>query len=202
MYIEFRAKFESYPLISLIEIQKAFPKFDRRRLVEWQKKGYIQNIKRGFYRFKEKPINEGLLYFSANKIYKPSYVSLESALSFYQIIPEAVFSITSISTLNTSQLETPIGTFTYKHVKPLLFFGYRMVEKNSLTIAFAFPEKAILDFLYLHSELESITDFEALRWNKEIVKTFDFKKISDYLILFKNNSLNKRFQLFLEFIHA
>lgn len=202
MYIEFRAKFESSPLISLVEIQKAFPKFDRRRLVEWQKKGYIDNIKRGFYRFKEKPINEGLLYFYGNKIYSPSYISLESAMAFYQIIPEAVFSITSISSLNTSQLESKIGTFTYKHVKPTLFFGYRMLERNNLTISFAFPEKAILDYLYLHPELESKTDFEVLRWNKEILKTLDYNRFSDYLLLFQNNKLNKRFQLFLKFIHA
>ena len=202
MYIEFKNHFDKRPLISLVEIQKAFPKLDKRRLTEWNKKGYIENVKRGFYRFTDQPINQGKIYFIANKIYQPSYISLESALIYYQIIPEAVFSVTSISSLNTTKLNSSVGTLTYNHLKENLFFGYELIELNGLTIAFASPEKAILDYLYLHSNLISIEDFEGLRWNKQTIKSFDIQRFSDYLQLFNSNSVSRRFQLLLKYIHA
>lgn len=202
MYIEFKNYFDKWPLISLVEIQKAFPKLDKRRLSEWSKKGYIENVKRGFYRFTDQPLNQGTIYFIANKIYTPSYISLESALAFYQIIPEAVFSVTSISTLNTTQLNSSVGNLTYNHLKENLFFGYELIERNGLTIALASCEKAILDYLYLYSNLTTIEDFEGLRWNKEVLKKVDFQRFSDYLQLFNSKIVSKRFQLLLNYIHA
>lgn len=202
MYVEFKNHFDKKPLISLVEIQKAFPKLDKRRLTEWSKKGYIENVKRGFYRFTDQPLNQGTIYFIANKIYKPSYISLESALAVYQIIPEAVFSVTSISSLNTTQLNSSVGNLTYNHLKENLFFGYELIERNGLTFALAKPEKAILDYLYLHSNFRSIEDFEGLRWNKEIIKSFDFQRFSDYLQLFNSKIVSKRFQFLLNYIHA
>jgi predicted transcriptional regulator of viral defense system len=170
-------------------------------LTEWIKKGYIDNVKRGFYRFTDQPIHQGLIYFVANKIYSPSYVSLESTLTYYQIIPEAVFSVTSISSLNTTKLNSSVGTLTYNHLKANLFFGYELKELNGLTIAMASAEKAILDYLYLHSEIKTTVDFEALRWNKEILKMLDLQQFSDYLQLFNSKRVSKRFQLLLKYIH-
>lgn len=202
MYIEFKNQFDKRPLISLVEIQKAFPKLDKRRLTEWNKKGYIENVKRGFYRFSDQPINQGTVYFIANKIYNPSYISLESALAHYQIIPEAVYSVTSISSLNTTKLKTPFGNLTYNHLKENLFFGYELIERNGLTVALASPEKAILDYLYLHSEIKTTVDFEGLRWDKEILKIVDFQRFSDYLQLFNSKRLLIRYQTLLKYMHA
>lgn len=202
MYFEFKNQFDKRPLISLVEIQKAFPKLDKRRLTEWNKKGYIENVKRGFYRFSDKSMNQGTIYFIANKIYNPSYISLESALAHYQIIPEAVFSVTSISSLNTTKLKTPFGNLTYNHLKENLFFGYELIELNGLTVALASPEKAILDYLYLHSEIKTTVDFEGLRWNKEILKIVDFQRFSDYLQLFNSKRLLIRYQTLLKYMHA
>jgi predicted transcriptional regulator of viral defense system len=201
MYIEFKNQFDKRPLISLNEIQKSFPKLDKRRLTEWSKKGYIENVKRGFYRFTNQSLNQGSIYFIANKIYPPSYVSLESAFAIYQVIPEAVFRVTSISSLNTTKLNTSVGNLTYNHLKENLFFGYELIELNGLTIAMANAEKAILDYLYLHSELKESADFEALRWNKEILKSLDFKRFSDYLQLFNSKRVSKRYQVLLNYMH-
>jgi len=195
MYIQFRNRFANLPILPLMEIEKAFPKLDKRRLVEWSKKGYIENVKRGFYRFTDLPKQEGLQYFSANKIYSPSYVSLESALSFYQIIPEAVFTITSVSTLNTTTLNSTLGNFTYAHIKENLFFGYAFLQINGLTVSMANLEKALLDYLYLHSEIKSASDFEDLRWNREGLRRINEQKMEGYLHLFNNKALWKRFSL-------
>jgi predicted transcriptional regulator of viral defense system len=201
MFVEFKNKFAKFPLISLPEIQKAFPNLDKRRLFEWTKKGYLENVKRGFYRFTDQSINQGLIFFLGNKIYHPSYISLESALAYYGVIPEAVFNTTSVSSMNTTMLNTSLGTFSYKHLKQNLFFGYELVELNELTISMARLEKAILDYLYLHSELNNIGDFEALRWNKEVLKQLDIKQFSNYLYLFNSKRLTKRYQLLLKYIH-
>lgn len=202
LYISFKNYFESKPFISLVEIYKAFPNFDRRRLVEWQQKGYIEKIRQGFYRFTSKDIHETTLFLYANKIYAPSYISMETALAYYQIIPEGVFSFTNITTLNTTKFKSPIGTFTYKHVKPELYFGYHLVTINEITFSIAHPEKTVLDYLYFYHELHSISDFESLRWDKEVLKTLDFDKFNAYLQLFHSKTLTKRYQLLLDYLHA
>ena len=201
MYIEFKNHFSSWPLISLLEIEKAFPKLDKRRLFEWSQKGYIVNVKRGFYRFTDQPINQGLLYFAANKLYHPSYISLETALSFYHVIPEAVFSFTSISTLNTTQQTSSLGNFSYHHLKANLFFGYKLIEINGLNSSIANLEKTILDYLYFHSELKTFVDFQALRWDKERLKKMDFQKLQDYLALFESKALIKRYTLLINYLN-
>ena len=66
----------------------------------------------------------------------------------------------------------------------------------------ASAEKAILDYLYLHSEIKTTVDFEALRWNKEILKMLDLQQFSDYLQLFNSKRVSGRFQLLLKYIHA
>ena len=201
MFIEFKNQLDKWPLISLSEIYKAFPMLDKRRLSEWCQKGYIENVKRGFYRFTDQPINQGVTYFTANKIYSPSYISLETALAYYQVIPEAVFISSSISTLNTTKLGTSLGHFTYQHVKENLFFGYVLVSLNGLIVSLANLEKAILDYLYLHPELNSVDDFEALRWNKEVLKQLDFNLFSDYLQLFNSKRLGKRVQILNKYVN-
>jgi predicted transcriptional regulator of viral defense system len=201
LYIEFKNKFAKLPLISLLEIQKGFPNLDKRRLFEWTKKGYIENVKRGFYRFTDQSKSQELLYFTANKIYSPSYISLETALAYYQVIPEEVFSTTSISTLNTTQITSSLGYFSYRNLKKPLLFGYKFIQLNGLTICMASLEKAILDYLYLHSQLNTVDDFEALRWDKEALKQLDIELFFDYLHLFNSKTLTKRTQILKKYIH-
>jgi predicted transcriptional regulator of viral defense system len=201
MYIQFRNHFAKMPILSLGEIELAFPKLDKRRLNEWSKKGYIENVKRGFYRFTDLPKQEGVSLFSANKIYNPSYISLESALSFHQIIPESVFTVTSVSTLNTTSLKSSLGNFSYSHLKENLYFGYVLVEINGLTVSMASLEKALLDYLYLHSELKSEMDFHALRWNIEGLRKINIQKMDDYLSLFNKKTLLQRYLLLNKYLY-
>jgi predicted transcriptional regulator of viral defense system len=102
-FLKFKFVMQQFPVFSVREIEKHFPRFDSRRLVEWQQKDYIQKLRNRYYRFTDYPLNEEGLFYCANTIYKPSYVSLESALSIYGFIPEGVFQITSCTTLKTSR---------------------------------------------------------------------------------------------------
>jgi len=93
--IEFQKKLSMYPVFSLQDVQKIAPNFYRIQLDRWQKKGYIKRIKKGYYYFTDKEIDQNFLFYLSNKIYSPSYVSLEKAFQYYDFIPEEIFQITS-----------------------------------------------------------------------------------------------------------
>jgi predicted transcriptional regulator of viral defense system len=202
-FIEFKDKLQEFPVFSVREIGKYFPGFDSRRLVEWQEKGYIQKIRNQFYRFDQHMVDEAYLYYCANTIYSPSYVSLESALSFYGFIPEGVFQITSCTTLKTNSFETPAGNFDYRNLKTSLFFGYNLKPWNGHHYAIAGPEKTVIDYLYLHNEIESATDFESLRWNAiEITNTLSLDLLNRYVKYIDSKALSNRITHLMNYVNA
>ena len=201
-YLAFEKSLKEFPVFSNKDIKKRFPDFDNRRLVEWQQKCYIQKIRREYYCFQERKKDEQFLFFAANKIYSPSYVSMESALAFYNLIPEGVFMTTSISTRNTARYKTPVGDFSYNHLKGTLFFGYRLLQNDGIAIKIAEPEKVILDYLYLNL-LNSEEDIDALRLNEiQIKEIVDFHKLDKYQKIFNSKILDKRIMLLKEIINA
>jgi predicted transcriptional regulator of viral defense system len=195
-FIEFQNTFRGFPIISISDIEKSYPNFDNRRLVEWQHKGYLIKIKNGYYIFANHEKSESFLFLLANKIYKPAYVSLESALWYYGLIPEGVFAVTSITTNNTATYNNKLGRFIYRHLKPQLFFGYSLIQHNGYSISIADPEKALLDFLYLN-KVNDNDSIRELRINYlQIHEAIDYSKLEKYLSLFKSKVLNTRVALF------
>ena len=206
-FLAFLETFRDFTVFSTYDVEKSFPDFDRKVLVAWQKKGYIQKIRNKWYCFTNRHFNENDLRLIANKIYHPSYISMESALSFYNFIPEGVFTTTSVSTLKTAQFDTPIGYFSYRNIKPSLFWGYRLERQigNRLSgwYKIATPEKAILDFLYLNPKYDNEADFEGLRFNWwEFAETVDLKRLENYLLFIPSNSVKKRVKKFIIYFHA
>lgn len=197
-FIEFQNQLSAYPIFSLKDILKVIPEFHRIQLDRWEKKDYICKIKRGFYSFNTKNLNENFLFYAANKIYAPSCVSLEMALKYYGFIPEEVFQITSVSTKKATSFETPLGNFSYKQIKPSLFWGYRFVEFGKQKILLAEPEKAVLDYLYVNSRLKTANDFEGMRINSyEFRSQINLERFQKYLETFQNKALLKRAKIFL-----
>ncbi|GFP23824.1 hypothetical protein HKBW3S09_01289 [Candidatus Hakubella thermalkaliphila] len=87
----------------------------------------------------------------ANRMVRNSYVSCQSALAFYGLIPEYVPVITSVTTARPARWETPFGVLEFRHIKTDLLRGYRLSEVSAGQQAFvATPEKALLDLVYLH----------------------------------------------------
>jgi predicted transcriptional regulator of viral defense system len=192
-YNLFRERFSAQAIFSINDIHKAVPEFDTRRLIEWQKKGYIKKVINRWYRFAEWPVDEMLLFRMANSIYRPSYISMEAALHYYGWIPEAVFSITSLSTKKTQSFETPDGSFSYRHIKPALFFGYQIASWQGFPVKIAEKEKLLLDYLYLNPSIHSEEDIEAIRLNPEKLKDeLCPDKYHLYLKLFRSKALNQR----------
>ena len=200
-FIDFKISLEIFPVFTNSDIQKSFPAFDKRRLVEWQKKGYIRKILKGAYYFKDWPIDEAFIYFVSNRIYKPSYVSLASAMAYYNLIPEAVYLTTGISTRNTRMLETSLGNYEYRHVKPELFFGYGLVEIDGKMIRMVEPEKLILDYCYFN-KVDDMKYIESLRLNRSNAKDLiNINKLDEYSKEYKSTIINKRVKLFKEYFY-
>lgn len=191
--LDFIKTFEKYPVFSTIEIEKHFPGFERENLVNWQKKGYLIRIRNSWYSLHNKMQTIDQAYFAANKIYSPSYISLQSAFAHYGWIPEGVFTFTSISTAKTTLFDTPIGRFSYSSIKPALFFGYQIITNKGFGIKMAEPEKALLDFLYFHPKLQQETDFESFRFNlSQMQEDIKMEQLEMYGELFSSKVLAKK----------
>ncbi len=139
--------FESTLLIA----GQANPAEIRRQLSRWTKSGRLVKMRRGLYALSERYLlTRPHPFLLANRLKKASYVSLQSALGYYGLIPEYVPAVTSVTTVRPEILSNQYGTFIFKHIKKSLFFGYRQIELGDNQFAFiASPEKALVDLLYL-----------------------------------------------------
>jgi predicted transcriptional regulator of viral defense system len=196
-YLELKSELKDFIIFSLNEIRNIEPGFHRRRLNEWQDKGYIKKVVRGYYIFSDLQLSEEILFKIANRIYLPSYISLESALSYYHIIPESVYGITSISTRKTYHFLTSIGEFIYRTLKPPLFSGYDLIKFHEKYLKMASMEKALLDYFYLHSDIKTEQDFDSLRINKEMFfEKINEEKLQNFLKKFNQKKLTGRINRF------
>ena len=132
---------------SLLLAGNVQPEYIRLQLDRWIKAGKIHQLRRGVYALatpyqKQKPHP----FLAANRLQKPSYVSLQSALSFYGMIPDIVQSTISVTTGRPDRFQTPLGNFEFRHIHKEYFRGYRSVDVGGQQAFVAIPEKAILDF--------------------------------------------------------
>lgn len=123
----------------------------RRQLSRWTKTGRVFQLRRGLYTLappyqKVKPHP----FTVANRMVRGSYVSCQSAMAYFGLIPEYVPTTISVSASRPARWTTKLGTFTFRHIKPGFLYGYTLEELGDRQRAFvATPEKAILDLIYL-----------------------------------------------------
>jgi len=137
----------------------------RRQLSRWTASGRLHQLRRGIYALappyqKVRPHP----FLVANRLVGGSYVSLQSALAHYGLIPEYVAVTTSVTTARPGQWKTPLGTYAFRHIKADLFYGYRRVDLGAGQHAFlASPEKALLDLIYLQPDGDTLPYLRELR---------------------------------------
>jgi predicted transcriptional regulator of viral defense system len=198
-FLELKEKIQDQLIFTTNDIKKFDGSFSIQRLAEWQKKGYIKKIVKGYYILSDYMVREEDLFAFANRIYQPSYVSLESALRYYNFIPEGVFEIISVSTKKTNDITSDVANFHYRAVKPTLFFGYQVLGLGFKKFKIATPEKAIIDYLYLNTNLKRKNDFQSLRINKDLFhEKVKISSLREMLEKVNNKSLEKRLNAFLE----
>lgn len=203
-YIDLQSYIKNLPAFNLNDIRKFDPGFHRQQLTDWLDRGYIHALVGGFYALTETQVDEGFLFMLANRVYAPSYISNESALAYYLVIPETVLSVTSVTSRKTRRLVSTWGSFFYSSHKPSLMFGYQVVKQGQrIQFKLASLEKAVLDYLYWNTSIDSLDDFEGLRWNQQELNSLaDNALFEKYLKVFDNKALERKVELLLEYIHA
>jgi predicted transcriptional regulator of viral defense system len=137
----------------------------RRQLSRWTDSGRLYQLRRGLYAVappfqKVRPHP----FLVANRMVLGSYVSLQSALAHYGLIPEAVWMTTSVTSSRPGRWETPLGVYEFRHIQSDLLTGYRWLEVADDQRAYvASPEKALLDLVYLEPEGDSAPYLKELR---------------------------------------
>jgi predicted transcriptional regulator of viral defense system len=135
------------------------------QLVRWVKAGRLIQLRRGVYALSG-PYRkvEPHPFLIANALNRASYVSLQSALAWYGMIPEYVPKVTSVTTGRPELVNTGAGAFLFRHVKPEFFSGFRRIEVVERQQAIvATPEKALVDLLYLTPASDAEGYLEELR---------------------------------------
>ena len=199
-FIEFRKRFLSLACFTTNQVYASYPEFNRNNLGRWVKQGYIIRLRQGYYAFPEyRESTEFALYF-ANIMYKPSYISLHTALSFYGIIPEAVPVITSVTTLKTKTFRNDFGEYSYKNIKPDKMFGYDLREmEGGRRIMFATPEKALIDLLYLYPFYNTERDLEELRLDESYMEDeFNTERLTEFSDRIASKALSNRIDVLIK----
>ena len=169
-WIEFKNKMFDLGCFSIHQVYAWRPGFDRNNLVRWPQKGYLIHLRRGWYAFPEYKGKVDFADYIAGKIYRPSYISLHSALASYGLIPESVVQITSVTSLKTATFTNDFGEYSYKSVKKNLMFGYfRRPLADGRMIPYATREKALLDLLYLYPFYNTESELLELRFDRDIL---------------------------------
>jgi predicted transcriptional regulator of viral defense system len=181
-FIEFRNRFLPLACFTTDQVYATYPEFNRNNLGRWVKQDYLIRLRQGYYAFPEYRESAEYALWIANIIYKPSYVSLHTALSFYGIIPEAVPQIMSMTTLKTITFRNDFGEYSYKNIKPDMMFGYDLREmEGGRRIMFATPEKALIDLLYLYSFYNTERDLEELRLDESYMEDdFNTERLMEF----------------------
>jgi len=198
-YLTFRTRFFELACFSVHQLGAAFPGFNCNNLTRWQQKGLLVKLRQGFYAFPEYVAQPNFAFFVSNYIYKPSYISLHTALAFYGVIPEAVTQVVAVSALKTAAFENHFGSFSYMKIKQDLFFGYDILPLGERNIHIAQPEKAILDLFYLYPFYNTKSEIENLRLDEDFVyNNLNIGRLGLYLNKFGNKKLTERIEIFMD----
>jgi len=153
--------------------------------------GVLEPVRKGLY-VAGPSLNAGKpeSFLLANHISGPSYVSLESALSYYGLIPERVFEVASMTVKASRKFTTPLGVYTYTRL-PLPYYAFG-IRQQALTdqqqVLIASPEKALADKIVttssviLRSKKDVLTYLvENLRMDESSLKGLDTHEIASWL---------------------
>ena len=157
------------------------------------------------------PITRGLYetdpdvpaYLLAGSIYGPSYISFEYALGYYDMIPEAVYTVTSATyeKKKKKKYETVFGTFTYRDVPPKAFpLGIRLLQEGDYFYRIAEPEKALCDKLYTLSPVPNTKALlriltEDLRIEEAELKKLNPDRVRAYGEAYRTTNIRKLYSL-------
>jgi len=201
-YIDLISKLNKNNLIifSLRDIENLFPEENlktlKNNLGRWVQKKLLDRLRRNLYELTGPGLKSNIPdVFVANKLYAPSYVSLETALSIYSLIPDIAFNVTSLSTLPTRIFKNEYGSFYYRSLQKKAFTGYRLMQYEGFKILIADKEKALVDFIYFSLRQRRSLNFEEERFEKDLISKLDWNRVLKYGKLFNMKTENTLLEL-------
>jgi len=180
---------------SLLLAGKVNPASLQVQLTRWKEAGKVLQLRRGLY-VVAPPYQKGKPhpFAIANHMARASYVSCQSALAYYGLIPEYTPVTTSITTLRPGIWKNPLGIYDFRHIKPSLFFGYRMTDLGNGQRAFvATVEKALLDLIYLQARSDSSAYLGELRLQN--LKNLNREALQRYAVLFHSPKVQRAVEI-------
>lgn len=160
------------------------------------KKGELIRLKNGFFVIAEK-IQKSSVPFAqiANLLYGPSYLSFEWALSYYGMIPEGVYVMTSVSALKSRAYHTPLGTFDYHFLSHSRYtIGLDQKENDAGKFLIATPEKALADLIHQKSKglmgKDLIIDLvEARRIDEDVLRGLNKQHLQEISEIYRSKTV-------------
>lgn len=141
----------------------------KNKVQDLERRGEIIRLKKGYYVAAANAAAPVVLELVANHLHGPSYVSLQTALRHYGLIPEHVVTVQSVTTGRTCEYANTLGRFTYAHVPaPYYALGITGKQSQGVYIQIATPEKALCDLLVLTSGLR----LRSLRAAREFLEDY------------------------------
>lgn len=196
-YLEFSQFFKKFTVIAYQDIKNAFGKVNHTQLIGWQKKGLLIKVKRGKFVLPNEQID---LHIVANEL-NYSYISLEYALSYYQIIPDIARVITSVSRDRNEKIENSMGFFYYRKISGELFTGFTLLKNldGKRMFRIAAPEKALFDLVYFRADLKEEKDFASLRLS--LPPDFNIKEVEKYARAVKAPQIKNRLIKLIKYLY-
>ncbi|MFC1631406.1 hypothetical protein ACFL2I_02520 [Candidatus Omnitrophota bacterium] len=181
-------------VFSLKDVENLFPKEKiktlKNNLGRWVKMGRFVKLRRNLYEFIEPGLELNIPdVYVANQLYLPSYISLETALSIYNLIPGVAAQLTSLTTRPTREFRNRYGWFLYRSCQKRAFTGYKLMRYEGVKILIAEAEKALVDFIYFAVRRTDCLDFDQERFNQDLLKKLNWSKVARYAGLFNNKTL-------------
>ncbi|MFZ5800956.1 MAG: type IV toxin-antitoxin system AbiEi family antitoxin domain-containing protein [Candidatus Omnitrophota bacterium] len=139
-------------------------------------------VRNGLYALEDKPPDKFIV---ANKLYSPSYISFETALSFYHIIPETIYTVFSATPKPSRRFSALDSEYVYHRIRRKFFLGYTARKIDEATVLLAEPEKALADYLYF-------VDLKKKNLNSRLIlKGLSKKSLYSYAKILQRKSLIK-----------
>ena len=171
------------------------------QISRWHKAGNLIQVKRGFYVLAQPYRKQEVYdYYLAFILMKPSYISLEKALEYHGLIPEAVPVYTSVTTKRPCRFARDKWVFEYRHIKNELFWGYNSMSVNKQTAFMAYPEKALLDLCYFKGREFSAKYLSGMRLQN--VGNIDLGRLSTFAKKFNRPGIITAARLIKEYINS
>jgi predicted transcriptional regulator of viral defense system len=161
------------------------------------KRGELIRLKNGFFVIAEKIEKSPVPYEQiANLLYGPSYLSFEWALSYYGMIPEGVYVVTSAAATRSKNYLTPIGVFEYTFLGHSRYaVGIDQKENSSGKFLIATPEKALADIVHKKSKNLTSKDLlvdlvEGRRIDEAHLRNLDKRHLSEIAECYHSQTVN------------